>query len=136
MTAANGDPPLFELPPDPPAPIRHGRRRRELDADIKAAADAGARLPRSGVASLRDLAEGIDAIVRAGRAADAEPGKLAWHLATLNREWRATYALTFGDSADDDPFARDLPGSPAAGEPAAPLGAPAPLDSTNPRATH
>lgn len=123
------DPALFELPPDPPAAIRHGRRRRELDADIRRAVDAGVTLPRSGVAALRDLAESIDAIVRAGRELDAEPGKLAWHLATLNREWRATYALTFGEDTDADPFTRpDALGSLGPAEPAAPMGAPPALD--------
>lgn len=85
-----------------------GRVRIGLDQDVKAAREAGTRLPNAGVAALRSLADQIDQLERQLRSPSAKPYDRV-PLGGLVREFRETYSDTFAAvAATDDPFTRVL----------------------------
>ena len=98
-------PPLFTL--EPPR-LPRGRVRRGLDADVAAAAAGGHVLAAAGVASLRTLADQIDALERGLRTPEARPYDRV-PLATLAHEFGETYDRVFAAVAvAADPIAAAL----------------------------
>lgn len=90
--------------------LRHsrGRVRRGLDADVRAATDAGAALPSAGIAALRSLADQIDQLERQLRSPYAKPYDRV-PLAGLAREFRESYEQTFAAMASaEDPLTHAL----------------------------
>ena len=86
----------------------HGRVRRGLDADVRAALDLEAQLPSAGIAALRSLADQIDQLERQLRSPYAKPYDRV-PLAGLVREFRETYEQTFAAMARvEDPLTRAL----------------------------
>lgn len=100
----SGDATLF----GPSRRPRPGRCRRDLDATVKAAREAGEQLQPAILAAARSLADSIDAVaehIAAKRAARSEPptGQLMAH-AQMNREYRETLVALLGVSHDRDPL--------------------------------
>jgi hypothetical protein len=90
--------------------VRHprGRVRIGLDADVKVATDAEARLPSAGVATLRSLADQIDQLERQLRSPYAKPYDRV-PLAGLVREFRESYEQVFAALARaEDPLTHAL----------------------------
>ena len=86
----------------------HGRVRKGLDADVRAALDLEAQLPSAGIAALRSLADQIDQLERQLRSPYAKPYDRV-PLAGLVREFRETYEQTFAAMARaEDPLTRAL----------------------------
>lgn len=95
------DPVLFD--PNGSRPVR-GRVRRGLDDEVKAARANGATLPASLVASLRVLADQLDALDRILRRNDKPYDRVP--LATLQGRYDETHRAVFGATDATDPFDR------------------------------
>lgn len=110
---------LFDLT----RPARRGRIRRGLDDDVKHARDRGDSLPAAGVASLRAMADQLDALDRILRTNDKPYDRVP--LATLQRQFDETYSAVLGSAHATDPFDR-LVAELAAAEAPHPQGPPLP----------
>jgi len=105
MRSNDDDQPLF---PDDGPRHPHGRVRKGLDADVKAARAGDSGLPAAGVAALRSLADQIDQLERQLRSVYARPYDRI-PLAGLVREFRDTYEQTFAAAQRaEDPLTRAL----------------------------
>jgi hypothetical protein len=106
----------------------HGRVRKGLDADVRAAMDVEAALPSAGVAALRSLADQIDQLERQLRSPYAKPYDRV-PLAGLVREFRETYEQVFAATQRaEDPLTHALAqflatdaGDAQVGDPAGPV---------------
>ncbi len=99
------DPALFGLPLRRLIP---GRVRKGLEADVRAARERDAPLSYAGIATLRSLADQIDATERQLRAPEARPYDRI-PLSALVRQFDDTYGRVFAVlQRDSDPLSRAL----------------------------